>query len=234
MGSGICRSRQYGRLGSAGLKPVLPLSDFLLVWVVVALNTTTPGPNVVNTIATAMSSGRPAGLGAATGVSIGIALWCLAACLGFAALFAAVPTAAQVMHFVASGLLAWLALRALRMAWHGFCGARKGLPQASIALGFGRALLRAIMISATNPKVLTTWLSVTTIFPVARAGEGDIAVLTIGSALIGLFFHSIYATAFSSGPAVRFYLRAGWVIYLVSCLFFAALAATMIFRLFAH
>lgn len=212
---------------------MLPISSFVLVWSVVALNTTTPGPNVVNTIATAMSAGRRAGLGAATGVAVGILLWCLASSLGFATLFAAFPGAARVMAFVASGLLGWLALRALRLAWQGFRGAQKGLPQAPAHLSFGRALVRAVMISATNPKVLTTWLSIATLFPVARAGAADIAALAVVSALIGLFFHGTYATIFSTGPAVRFYLRAGWVIYLVSGLFFAGLAATMILRLFS-
>lgn len=212
---------------------MLPLSSFVLVWTVVALNTTTPGPNVVNTIATAMSAGRHAGLGAATGVAIGIALWCLCSSLGFASLFAAVPNMARVMGFVAVGLLGWLALRALRQAWQGFGGARKGLPQSPAQLGFAKALARAMAISATNPKVLTTWLSIATLFPVAQAGPDDIALLTTGSALIGLFFHGTYALVFSTGPAVRFYLRAGWVIYLVSGLFFAVLAGSMALRLFS-
>lgn len=213
---------------------MLPLSSFVLVWSIVALNTTTPGPNVVNTIATAMSAGRRAGLGAAAGVAIGVALWCLGSSLGFATLFAAFPGAARAMAFVASGLLGWLALRALRLAWQGFHGARKGLPQAAAQVGFAQALVRAVMISATNPKVLTTWLSIATLFPVAQARAADIALLTAGSALIGLFFHSTYATVFSTAPAVRFYMRAGWVIYLISGVFFAVLAGTMILRLFSQ
>jgi threonine/homoserine/homoserine lactone efflux protein len=213
---------------------MLPLSNFILVWSIVALNTTTPGPNVVNTVATAMSAGRRAGLGAAAGVAVGVALWCLASSLGFASLFAAFPGAARVMTFVAVGLLGWLALRALRLAWCGIRGAQKGVPQAASQLGFGQALIRAVMISATNPKVLTTWLSIATLFPVAQASAIDIALLTVGSAMIALFFHSTYATVFSTGPAVRFYLRAGWVIYLVSGIFFGALAGTMVLRLFSQ
>ncbi|WP_050521562.1 LysE family translocator [Pseudorhodobacter wandonensis] len=213
---------------------MLPLSSFALVWSIVALNTMTPGPNVVNTIATAMSAGRRAGLGAATGVAVGIALWCLGSSLGFATLFAAYPGAERVMAFVAAGLLGWLAVRALVQAWNGFVGARKGLPQAPSHIGFGKAFVRAIMISATNPKVLTTWLSIATLFPVAQAGAADVALLTAVSALIGQFFHSTYATVFSTGPAVRFYLRAGWVIYLVSGIFFAGLAASLFWPLLSQ
>lgn len=210
----------------------LPLSEFLLVWSIVALNTTTPGPNVVNTIATAMSAGQRAGLGAATGVAIGIALWCLGSSLGFATIFASYAWAESVMAVVAAGLMSWLALRALRFAWRGYNGAKRGLPQAPARLSFGAALLRAVMISATNPKVLTTWLSIATLFPVAKAAPADVVLLAGISALIGLFFHSAYATVFSTGPAARFYLRAGWVIYLVSGVFFAVLALKMVQRIF--
>ncbi|RUS58878.1 hypothetical protein EGN72_18355 [Pseudorhodobacter sp. E13] len=210
---------------------MLPLSNFLLVWSIVALNTTTPGPNVVNTIATAMSAGRRAGLGAAMGVAIGVALWCLASSLGFAAIFSAYPLAERIMAVVAAALMSWLALRALRFAWRNYREAQRGLPQAPAVLSYGAALVRAVMISATNPKVLTTWLSIATLFPVARAGAADVALLAGVSALIGLFFHSTYATLFSTGPMVRFYLRAGWVIYLISGVFFAVLAAGMISRL---
>lgn len=213
---------------------MLPLSSFALVWSIVALNTMTPGPNVVNTIATAMSAGRRAGLGAATGVAVGIALWCLASSLGFATLFAAFPGAARVMAVVAFGLMGWLAARALMQAWRGYKGARNGVPQTPAEMGFGKALVRAVMISATNPKVLTTWLSIATLFPVAQAGAADIALLTVVSALIGQVFHSTYASVFSTGPAVRFYLRAGWVIYLVSGIFFLALAASLFLRLFSQ
>ncbi len=213
---------------------MLPLSSFVLVWSIVALNTMTPGPNVVNTIATAMSAGRRAGLGAAMGVGIGVALWCLASSLGFAAIFAAYPAAERIMAVVAAGLMTWLALRALRQAWSGYRGAKRGLPLAPAKLGYGAALLRAVMISASNPKVLTTWLSIATLFPVAKAGRADVALLTGGAALIGLFFHSTYATLFSTGPAVRFYLRAGWVIYLIAGVFFAVLAGGMISRLITH
>lgn len=210
---------------------MLPLSNFLLVWSIVALNTTTPGPNVVNTIATAMSAGRRAGLGAAMGVAVGVALWCLASSLGFAAIFATYPAAEQAMAVAAAGLMSWLALRALKFAWRGYRGAQRGLPQAPAELSYRAAMGRAVLISATNPKVLTTWLSIATLFPVAKAGMPDVALLAGVSALIGLFFHSTYATLFSTGPMVRFYLRAGWVIYLVSGVFFAVLAASMISRL---
>ena len=60
-------------------------------------------------------------------------------------------------------------------------------------MGYGAALV----IRASNPKALTTWLSIATLFRVARA---DVALLAAVSALIGLFFHSTYATDFFHRP----------------------------------
>lgn len=71
----------------------LPLSEFVPVWGFLALNILSPGPNVLNTMTTAMGSGRRAGLTSAAGVAVGIGLWCLGMSLGMAALFAALPAA---------------------------------------------------------------------------------------------------------------------------------------------
>lgn len=40
---------------------VVPLPYFLTVWAFLAMNIATPGPNVINTIALAIGSGRPWG-----------------------------------------------------------------------------------------------------------------------------------------------------------------------------
>ena len=64
---------------------LLPALGFLMV------NVFIPGPNVLNTIATAMGSGRQAGLACALACGLGLLLWAIAVLLGAAALFAAVP-----------------------------------------------------------------------------------------------------------------------------------------------
>ena len=53
----------------------LPAGEFLAAWGFLAMNVLTPGPNVLNTIALAIGSGRRAALGAALGT--GIAITCL-------------------------------------------------------------------------------------------------------------------------------------------------------------
>ena len=77
----------------------LPLADFLTVWTFLAVNILSPGPNVLNTISAAMSSGRPAGLGSALGVGVGLGLD--PAIASVLVVFAALPTASAA-HVLAS------------------------------------------------------------------------------------------------------------------------------------
>jgi hypothetical protein len=51
----------------------LPLAEARTVWTPRAASILSPGPNVPNTVATAMGSGRAAGTGSAAGLAVGIA-----------------------------------------------------------------------------------------------------------------------------------------------------------------
>ena len=137
----------------------LPLAQFVTVWAFLAVNIASPGPNVLNTIATAMGSGRVAGMGSAVAVGFGVALWCLGMTLGLAAVFAAVPLAQTLLTLVAAGLLAWFASRYLRAAWAGLRGA-PGLPGAATGLGFAAGFRRSLLVNVLNPKALTSWLAI--------------------------------------------------------------------------
>ena len=62
----------------------LPLSAFLTVWTLLALNIPAPGPNVLFTITAAMGSGRAAETAAVVAVGAGIGAWGLATTFGTA------------------------------------------------------------------------------------------------------------------------------------------------------
>ncbi|MBI1220875.1 MAG: hypothetical protein GC186_20315 [Rhodobacteraceae bacterium] len=190
----------------------LPWTDFLTVWALLAVNITSPGPNVLNTIASAMGSGRAAGLGSALGVALGIAVWCLGTTLGMAAVFALLPVAQLALTLIAVALLGRFAFRYLKAAVAGLRGDRRGVPQGRTGMSPRAAFIRSLQVSALNPKALTTWLAIVTIFPVARAQGGDIALLCVGASTLSLSIHTGYALAFSTAPAVRLYLRAApWI-----------------------
>ncbi|MDT8857735.1 LysE family transporter [Paracoccaceae bacterium Fryx2] len=205
----------------------LPLAQFVTVWGFLAINIVSPGPNVINTIATAMGSGRQAGIGSAVGVGLGIGGWCLFMSVGMASVFALLPGAQVALTLAAIALLAVFSSRYLRAAWAGFRGGPdrvRGRGGLDFAAGFRRSLL----INALNPKALTSWLAILTLFPVARAAPGDIALLCAGACVLSFTIHSGYALLFSTPAAARFYLAAGWAISGVAGLFFAFVALRLL------
>ena len=211
----------------------LPLAQFLTVWAFLGLNIASPGPNVLNTIASAMGSGRRAGMGSALAVGLGVALWCLGMSLGMAAIFVAFPATQSLLTAVAAGLLLWFAARYLRAAWAGYQGQRT-LPGGATGLGFAGAFRRSLLVNVLNPKALTSWLAILTFFPLASAQGSDIALLCVGASAIAIALHTLYALAFSTPAAARLYLRAGWVISALAGVFFASFALRLLAEVLHH
>jgi len=211
----------------------LPLSDFVTVWTLLLMNILTPGPNVLNTIVSAIGSGRAAGMGSAIGVGLGIGLWCLGTSLGLAALFAAIPALKPVMTLLAVGLLLWFASRYARRGIEGLRARGDWKPQGRSGLTLGGAFVRAMAINASNPKALTTWLAVLSIFPIARAGAADIALLCAGACAMSFTIHTGYALAFSTPVAARAYLRAAPIINLCVATFFTGFGIKLAYDVLA-
>lgn len=208
----------------------VPLPAFLAVWAFLAMNIVTPGPNVLNTIALAIGSGRRAGIGSALGVGIGIGLWSLSTALGFAALFTALPQTRLVMTLLACALLVWFATRYLRQARGGWL-ARRQIGHVRIESRTGLTLrdgfVRSMAVNATNPKALTTWIAVAGMFPLAGAGAADIGLLTLGACILSFSIHAVYALAFSTPLAARAWLRAAPVLNAVVAVIFLVFAARL-------
>jgi threonine/homoserine/homoserine lactone efflux protein len=201
--------------------------NYLTVWAFLAMNIVTPGPNVLNTIALSIGSGRRAGFGSALGVGLGIGMWCLGMSLGLSVAFQHWPGLKLAMTLLACGLLVWFASRYLRAARQGWL-ARRRTGQATLqgrsGVGLGGAFLRSLSVNASNPKALTTWVAVLAMFPVARATGADIALLCLGACVMSFSIHTLYALAFSTPVAARAYLRAAPVINAAVALFFSVFA----------
>lgn len=204
----------------------LPIAPFLTVWALLAVNIASPGPNVFNTITSAMGSGRAAGVAAAAGVALGVALWCLGMTLGMAAVFQAEPMARVVLTALAVGLLLWFASRYFRSAWHGWRhGAARIAARGGLTLR--ASFLRSLSVNAMNPKALTTWVVILSLFPAARARGGDIAALGLGSAALAFTIHAGYALAFSTAAAARVWARLAPAISAAVGLFFTGFAVKL-------
>ena len=206
----------------------LPLGAFVTVWLFLAANIASPGPNVLNTVALAMGSGRRAGLGSACGVGLGIGVWCLTMVLGVGAALRVVPAAQAVLTAAAVGLLLLFSARYLRAAWRGWRARGMAVPEGQRGVGFATGFRRALAVVAVNPKALTSWLAVLGMFPVAEARAGDVALLCAGACVLSFSIHGIYMILFSTAPALRFYLRAGWVLQAAAGVLFAGFALRLV------
>lgn len=180
----------------AVLIDLLPALGFLM------LNVFIPGPNVMNTIATAMGSGRRAGIACAFACGFGLFLWALAALLGAAVLFATLPIAKAAMTLLGGVLLLYFAYR--------FVGkALRPVSEFSAIHGVSwrHAFMQAFLVMLSNPKVLTTWLAVISLFPIVTSDSQHIAGFTILAATASFSGHGLVATLFSTKPASRLYMR---------------------------
>lgn len=203
---------------------------FLTVWAFIGANVMSPGPNVLNTITTSMGSGRAAGLAATAGVGVGIVAWCLGMSLGAAALFAVVPVAQVALRLLGAGLLVWFASRYLRAAWRGFRRQPTSLKGVA-GLTLRAAFLRSLSVIALNPKALTTWLFVLSIFPVANAAPADIAILCLGTIAVATTIHGTYAVLFSTRRAAAAYLKGAPFINAAVGTFFLVVATELLLSL---
>lgn len=222
MGRQFRAARRDAGDGARGV--TLPWSEFLAVWAFLAANIASPGPNVLNTIALAMGSGRMAGLGSATGVALGIGVWCLGMTYGVATAISHLPGAQAALTVVAVGLLVWFSARYLRAAHAGFHARTTGAPPAREGVDFAGGFRRSVAVNALNPKALTSWLAVLGFFPAARASGADIAILCAGASAVAFGLHAAYSQIFSTAVALRLYLRAGWVLQGTAGIFFAGFA----------
>jgi len=204
---------------------MIPWTEILTAWAVFAANVLSPGPNVFNTIAIALGSGRAVALAVVPAVALGVLVWALALILGAAFLFERAPWIESGLTALGGGLLVWFGSRYLHRAWH--WSAQIGR---SRMLTARQAFALTLGILATNPKALTTWIVLISIFPAGQATGRAIAVMALGAAAVAATVHLGYALAFSTRRAAEAYARAGrWVNAGVG-LFFSGLGLSLLAR----
>jgi len=180
----------------------MPLIDLLPALGFLMLNVFIPGPNVLNTIATAMGSGHRAGMACAVACGLGLFVWAIGILFGAAALFAAVPVAKSALTALGGVLLQYFAFRYLRKA-----ASPAGKIEAVRNQPFKAAFIQAFLVMMTNPKVLTTWLAVISLFPIVASDLTHVTIFCIMAGFASFTGHAIFATLFSSRASGALYLR---------------------------
>ena len=138
------------------------------------LNVFIPGPNVLNTIATSMGSGRSSGISCALATGLGVFLTALSALFGAAVIFDKVPVIYKGMTVIGGILLLYFAKRYIQK---GLSPSEKIIVLKNISNRI--AFNKAFLVLMSNPKMMTTWLAVISLFPIVSSDFKNVIIFSL-------------------------------------------------------
>lgn len=195
------------------------LPGILLAYSAFLLGVSSPGPNVLAVIGTSMSVSRKAGISLALGVASGSFTWAMLTALGLSALLATYASAITEIKIVGGLYLLWLAYKAFKSAASAHdIEARTLDGQTRTSLGYA---LRGYIIQMTNPKAALTWVAIIALGLQPGAPLWVAAVIVLGTFMLSIVIHVLYAVAFSTPIMVTLYGKARRYIQATLGAFFA-------------
>lgn len=165
-----------------------------------------PGPSFLITARVAAARSRGDGLKVALGLGAGTFIWALATFLGLNTLFHLFPPLFMMMKALGAVFLLWVAWRIYRHATSPL-----DLDASTAATG-GSPFLRGLLVQLSNPKVAVFFGSIfvamlPAVIPLWLT-VALIAVVTFNE----IWWYSVVALFFSSGPVRAGYMRAkAWI-----------------------
>ncbi len=170
------------------------------------LSIMSPGPNVMAIMGTSMGVGRPQGLALSFGVASGSFCWAVLTATGLSTILASYAVALTAIKIAGGLYLLWLAFRAFRSAASAHEISTTTLTNAPMtSFGFFR---RGLTIQLTNPKAALAWIAIISLGLQVEAPAWVAIVIVIGTTVLSIFIHALYALAFSSSPMVQLYGKA--------------------------
>ena len=166
------------------------------------LNVFIPGPNVLNTIATSMGSGRTAGIACAFATGLGVILTALAALFGAAILFYKIPMIYMGLTILGSILLLLFAKRYIQKS---ISSSAKLVALTNIDKT--TAFQQAFLVLISNPKMMTTYLAIVSLFPIVAGNFQNALVFSLMAGISSFTGHLIFATVFSTSIASKIYMN---------------------------
>lgn len=180
-----------------------------------------PGPSFLITARTAVAQSRTDGVKVALGLGAGTVIWSAAALLGLNAVFHAVPVLFMAMKIAG-------ALFLLYIAWMIFRHAAEPLKIEGGGERLANPFLKGFLTQIANPKVVVFFGSVFIAMLPANVPIWMVLALILIVSFNEVWWYSVVALFFGSGPVRSFYLRAKAWIDRVTGLFLGALGLRLL------
>ena len=182
------------------------LPNILLAYTAFLLAIASPGPNVLAVVGTSMGVGRRSGVALAFGVALGSFCWGVLTVAGLSTLLAAYASALIVTKIAGGLYLLWLAYKAFKSA-----ASSHEIEAKALAGGkrspFGYSI-RGFTIQMTNPKAALAWIAIISLGLKQDAPWWVGFVIVVGTFVLSILIHMMYAIAFSTPAMVRIYGKA--------------------------
>lgn len=184
----------------------LYLPGILIAYSAFLLAIASPGPNILAVIGTSMSVGRSSGTALAMGVATGSFTWALLTVFGLSAVLATYASALLGIKIFGGLYLLWLAYKSFKSA-----ASRHDIEAKELAGGRRTPLgyfKHGYIIQMTNPKAALAWIAIISLGLKQGAPLWVGAVIVVGTFLLSVVIHILYAVAFSTPVMVSIYGRA--------------------------
>jgi len=166
-----------------------------------------------------MSVGRSSGIALAMGVATGSFTWAVLTVFGLSAILASYASALIAIKIFGGLYLLWLAYKSFKSA------ASKHDIEAKELAGGRRTplgyLKRGYLIQMTNPKAALAWIAIISLGLRHDAPLWVGAAIVIGTFILSIVIHLLYAVAFSTPVMVKVYGNSRRIIQGVLGTFFA-------------
>lgn len=182
------------------------LPGIILAYTTFFLAIVSPGPNILAVLGTSMSRGRTSGIALALGVAAGSFCWALLSVIGLSALLASYAAALRVIKIAGGVYLLWLAYKSFRSAASKHDIEARTL--AGLPLSPFRYAVRGLTIQMTNPKAALAWIAIMSLGLQEGAPLWVAVSLVLGTSILSVIIHCVYAVAFSTPVMVRLYSKA--------------------------
>lgn len=195
------------------------LPGIILAYSAFMLGISSPGPNVMAVIGTSMGVGRQSGIALALGVAAGSFTWAILTALGLSALLSTYASALTIIKIAGGLYLFWLAFKAFKSAASAHdLEARQLDGQTRSPVGYA---VRGYIIQMTNPKAALSWVAIIALGLQPGSPLWVAAVIVIGTFILSIVFHILYAVVFSTPIMVSLYGKARRYIQATLGVFFA-------------